>query len=209
MLFRSLQGLISAVQTDVEHRDARERTARDLSSSLPANGTPQKLANGTRVSTTAPGSTHEQYTVTLDVLDDGAVRLFVGCVGVADNFNGVAFTRVWTEFICSSVRDVVVLTKHLCRATGFRGSWDFGVGLTGMLGAHPAPTTAGPQVMSPLGSAYTEGSYRNTTRATSEECSLSPGTVVNRLTSRLLSGLGAFGHAMPLRSAPESALAGQ
>lgn len=196
-----IRGLIAAVEQDPEHRGALAATGGDLTTDLPDHLT-QKLATGARFTTTPPDSPNEEYTKTLDVLENGLVRFYSSHVGHPSTFNGSVFTRLWTEQVCASTRSIIVLTNYVSAAVRFVGAWDFGVALTGMLDARPMPSSAQPQVMSPVGFAFTDAMYRRTTRATTVECESSPGSVLDRLIRPLLSGLGAFDQAAPLRSGP-------
>jgi hypothetical protein len=77
------------------------------------------------------------------------------------------------------------LARVIGNASGFLGSWDFGVGITGLENARLYV-----QHGFSVGPVYTHAAYTSTTRASSAEINAAAGPILERLLGRLMRAVG-------------------
>lgn len=126
----------------------------------------------------------EDGAVMVEICENGQLRLI--CTRAAAPYNNLFF--LIDELCLGMTARMVSLADRISQKASYMGSWDFGVGLTGLKGAisysrHSLNHWAGP--------AYTEDRYTATTRASLTEIEASSGPVVERLVGRMMRAVGA------------------
>jgi hypothetical protein len=114
----------------------------------------------------------------VEVHEDGGVRLF--CSRATDSRHE---RRLFITPLVFGLTRAVVRSAGVVAATAdYVGSWDFGVAITNLRGAIPSDVAFDALAR---GWAYSEETYRGTTRATFEDLHSDPDQIVDRLLGRL------------------------
>lgn len=128
----------------------------------------------------------EDGALMVEICENGQIRMM--CGRAASTIPGN--TQLWLiDDLCLGLTArMVSLSERVSQAAGYMGSWDFGVGLTGLNGAisysrYSLNHWAGPS--------YADEKYTATTRASLSQIEASTGPVVERLLGRLMRALGA------------------
>jgi hypothetical protein len=122
--------------------------------------------------------------IRVELIESGAVEVFCGrgTDTTIDHPNGLVMDQLAVVW-CSRVLGMV---RRIGAVASFAGSWDLGVGISG-LKDKPALSRANIQGQRPP---FTEEAYLRVERATTEQIETDPTAVVERLIGRLLLALG-------------------
>jgi hypothetical protein len=120
----------------------------------------------------------------LEVNEDGGVRLF--CGRASDNLRGVEY--VLDGLIIGLTKRLVLVAEAVATTTGWLGSWDFGIAVTGLRGRTSWALAKHHQDY--LAAPFSEDDYREMVRTTGERVVKDPDGIVTDLTGRLNRGLG-------------------
>jgi hypothetical protein len=120
----------------------------------------------------------------LEVNEDGGLRLF--CGRASDTMRNAEYVN--DGLVTGLVKRIVLIAETIATTTGWLGSWDFGVGVTGLQG-HTSVRLAqhGQDYLAPQ---FSEDDYRETLRATGERIVKDADGIVGDLTGRLNRALG-------------------
>jgi hypothetical protein len=129
----------------------------------------------------------EDGAVMVEICENGQLRLMCGRAASPANMPN---KHLWLidELCLGLTARMVSLADRVSQEAGYMGSWDFGVGVTGLKGAisysrYSLNHWAGP--------AYPDDKYTATTRASLTEMEVSSGPVVERLLGRMMRAVGA------------------
>ncbi|HEV2811131.1 MAG TPA: hypothetical protein VGV93_12135 [Acidimicrobiales bacterium] len=138
-----------------------------------------------------PPNGNERHLLELQLGEDGALELFCGrgsyIRGPGEEGPGVIFEHL----IVGQCRQLLAVAVAVSDASGYFGSWDFGVVVTGLRGgvssviANAFGWTATP---------YTTDNYRASSRSSLEELRSRPSVVADRLVGKLVRALGTRTH---------------
>ena len=128
----------------------------------------------------------ETSVLDLEVREDGGLRLF--CGGASRPLNSAMGPRdIAMDLLIVGLTKRLVMTATIVADTaGFLGSWDLGITVIGLLGLRRHRGG----VLAWDADPYSDDDYRETTRATHEQLTQQPDSVVQDLTGRLHRGLG-------------------
>jgi hypothetical protein len=129
-------------------------------------------------------SEREDGALMVEICENGQLRMMCGRAAAPYNNRLLLID----ELCLGLTARMVSLAERVSRAAGYLGSWDFGLGLTGLKGAVSYSRLSFNHWP---GAAYTEDKYTATTRASLAEIEASTGPVVERLLGRLIRALGA------------------
>jgi hypothetical protein len=123
----------------------------------------------------------EDTAMFLEVCEDAELRLWCG------HATFVMTDRIFLldPLVLGLTARMISLARVIGNASGFFGSWDFGVGITGLENARlyaPHGFSTGP--------IYTKATYMSTTRASSAEIDAGAGPILERLLGRLMRSVG-------------------
>jgi hypothetical protein len=121
----------------------------------------------------------------LEVREDGGLRLFCGGASQTLNRFGDPLEVVMDLPIVGLTKRLVMAAATVAEAADFSGGWDLGITVIG-LGGLRRYRAGGFYSEAP----FSEKDYRQTARATHEQLTQQPDSVVNKLTGRLHRGLG-------------------
>jgi hypothetical protein len=120
----------------------------------------------------------------LEVNEDGGLRLFCGRASDIMRSVDYAFDGV----ILGLAKRVTLVAATVADTTGWFGSWDFGVAVTGLLGR--TSWRLAQHAQGYLAAPFSEDEYLETVRATYERIVKDPDGIVADLTGRLNRALG-------------------
>lgn len=120
----------------------------------------------------------------LEVDEDGALHLY--CGRGSDTYRGSGQVVI-PEVVAGLVLRVVQVAARITQLTGFVGTWDFAMAVTGLRGA--TPYTQGWDA----GPAYSRDEYRRAASADTPHLMSNPREVAHQLVGGLLRGLGQDG----------------
>jgi hypothetical protein len=126
----------------------------------------------------------ENRLLDLEVNEDGGLRLF--CGRASDTMRKVDY--VIDGLIIGLTKRIVLVAETIANTTGWLGSWDFGVAVTGLRGRTSLRLAQHAQEY--LAAPFSESEYRETVRATYERLVKDPDSIVADLTGRLNRALG-------------------
>jgi hypothetical protein len=126
----------------------------------------------------------EKDLLDLEVNEDGGLRLF--CGRASDTLRNVEY--VIDGLIIGLTKRIVLVAATIANTTGWLGSWDFGVAVTGLRGRTSLRLTQHGQDY--LAAPFSEDEYRETVRATHERLAKDPDSIVADLTGQLNRALG-------------------
>ena len=126
----------------------------------------------------------EKNLLDLEVNEDGGLRLF--CGRASDTLRNVEY--VIDALILGLTKRTVLIAETIATTTGWLGSWDFGVAVTGLRGRTSLCLAQHGQDY--LAAPYSEDGYQETVRATYERVAKDPDSVLADLTGRLNRALG-------------------
>jgi Schlafen, AlbA_2 len=126
----------------------------------------------------------EKNLLDLEVNEDGGLRLF--CGRASDTMRNVEY--VIDGLVIGLVKRIVLVAETIATTTGWLGSWDFGVAVTGLHGRTSLRLAQHGQEY--LAAPFSEEEYRETVRATYERLVKDPDAIVADLTGRLNRALG-------------------
>jgi hypothetical protein len=126
----------------------------------------------------------EKNLLDLEVNEDGGLRLF--CGRASDTIRNVEY--VIDGLVIGLVKRIVLIAETIATTTGWLGSWDFGVAVTGLHGRTSLRLAQHGQEY--LAAPFSEEEYRETVRATYERVVKDPNAIVADLTGRLNRALG-------------------
>jgi hypothetical protein len=206
LLERVIGGAGSKGWHDFLHSQVRSGSAgRPLSDSwspdLPAIGEPTRRARGWALRSSGmragrdvevPGGLNalvsgvdvEHGLLDLEVNEDGGLRLF--CGRASDTMRNVDY--VIDGLIVGLTKRLVMIAETIASTTGWLGSWDFSVAVTGLRGLTSLRLAQHGQEY--LAAPFSEAEYRETVRATHERLIKDPDSIVADLTGRLNRALG-------------------
>jgi hypothetical protein len=146
---------------------------------------------GERLEGQAGAADRENRALMVEICENGQLRLVCGrAAEKAPTWSGSTFFLIDALVLGLTAR-MVSLAGLVSHAAGFMGSWDFGVGLTGLRDSRAYSRTELAQFAGLPGPAYTQDTYTNTTRASVTEIEAGTGAVVERLLGRLMRAVGA------------------
>lgn len=129
----------------------------------------------------------EDGALMVEICENGQLRLMCGRAASPNTTNE---NQLWLidELCLGLTARMASLSERVSKTAGYMGSWDFGVGMTGLKGAisysrYSLNHWAGPS--------YTEDKYTATTRASLTQIEASTGPVVERLLGRMMRAIGA------------------
>jgi hypothetical protein len=126
-------------------------------------------------------SDREDRGLLLEVCEDGPLRLWCGRATLRLHER----LHVFDSSVLGLTARMITLAHSVGRAGGFFGSWDFGVGVTGLKNARlyvPQGFNTGPL--------FSQASYTGTTRAATTEIEAGTGPILGRLLGRLMRAIG-------------------
>jgi hypothetical protein len=123
----------------------------------------------------------EDRALLLEVCEDGELRLWCGRATMRLNDRLFLFDSL----VLGLTARMISLARAVGNAAGFFGSWDFGVGITGLESA-----CLYVQYGFSTGPPYTQSSYTGTTRAAVTEIEAGTGPILERLLGRLMRAIG-------------------
>lgn len=161
---------------------------------MPFKLTPQLLYEGAR---TADGfkldrdddldpdpEIRERWAASLELCEDGGLRYFDSSVSSGSEWHDrVRRTVLYVDLISGTCRVFLALASKLSDRFGFAGTWQLGVGVSGLKGAQGQQVSGPFQPWKP--DTYTKENYRLITGATAREIHDYPGRVTERLLGRL------------------------
>jgi hypothetical protein len=127
----------------------------------------------------------ERRALTVEICEDGRLRLM--CGRATDRWQDSNHALI-DPLILGLAARMVSLAACVSAEAGFLGSWDFGVGITGLRDSRVYSLARG---IPSAGPPYTADAYIATTRATVTEIEAGTGPVVERLLGRLMRAFGA------------------
>ena len=127
----------------------------------------------------------ERYLLDLEVNEDGGLRLF--CGKASDTIRG-GVECVIDGLIIGLTKRLVLIAETIVATTGWLGSWDFGIAVTGLRGLLSMRLIQ--QGQEYLAAPFSEEGYRETVRATGERVVKDADGIVAELTGRLNRALG-------------------
>jgi len=130
----------------------------------------------------------ESRALMVEICEDGRLRLF--CGRAAEQLGpGYGAGFYLFDAICLGLNArMVSLASGVSQAAGYLGSWDFGVGVTGIMGAKSYSRFESNHFAGP---SYTADKYTLTSRASLAEIETGSGPVIERLFGRLIRAIGA------------------
>lgn len=125
----------------------------------------------------------------LEVREDGGLRLFCGGASTTHPRYSMEPIEIAMELVILGLtKRLVVAAATVADTTDFLGRWNLGIAVVGLGGLRSSRLMASGQ--SWLATPFSESEYRQTTRATGDQLSQQPDSVVDELTGRLNRGLG-------------------
>jgi Schlafen, AlbA_2 len=192
LLLRAL-GTTSQAWTDFLHTRIRPQPPSRWAPDLPEAINASRRAWGWALSTLEmPGGVvddsdeyREPGLLDLEVREDGGLRLVCGGASRTLNPAMSPLEIVMDLVIVGLTKRLVMAAATIADTVGFLGSWDLGITVIGLRGLRRHRVGAFDWDAAP----YSED-YRQTTRATHEQLTQRPDSVVEELTGRLHRGLG-------------------
>ena len=120
----------------------------------------------------------------VEICENGQLRMM--CGRATEDYNGKRL--MFDDLVLGLTARMVSLAEGVSHATGFLGSWDFGVGVTGIKGAKSYSRFERKEFAGP---SYTANKYTLTTRASLAGIEASTGPVIEKLFGRLIRSIGA------------------
>lgn len=137
----------------------------------------------------AQRSDRESRALMVEICENGQLRLFCGRAAEQLGNTGYGAGFYLFDAICLGLTArMVSLASGVSQAAGYLGSWDFGVGVTGIKGATSYSRFERNQFAGP---SYTADKYTLTTRASLADIEAGSGPVIERLLGRLTRAIGA------------------
>jgi hypothetical protein len=134
-------------------------------------------------------SDRESRALMVEICENGRLRLFCGRAAEQLGTTGYRAGFVLFDDICLGLTArMVSLASGVSQAAGYLGSWDFGVGVTGIKGAKSYSRFERKEFAGP---SYTADKYTLTTRASLADIEAGSGPVIERLFGRLIRAIGA------------------
>ena len=128
-----------------------------------------------------PSSDREDRGLLLEVCENGALRLWCGRATLQIHEQ----LYVFDSSVLGLTARMITLARSVGRAGGFFGSWDFGVGVTGLRNARLYVRQG-----FNTGPLYSQALYTGTTRAATTEIEAGTGPILGRLLGRLMRAIG-------------------
>lgn len=134
-------------------------------------------------------SDRESRALMVEICENGQLRLFSGRAAEQLGTSGYGAGFFLFDAICLGLTArMVSLASGISQAAGYLGSWDFGVGVTGIKGAKSYSRFERREFVGP---SYTADKYTLTTRASLADIEVGTGPVLERLFGRLIRAIGA------------------
>jgi hypothetical protein len=120
----------------------------------------------------------------VEICENGQLRMM--CGRATEDYNGKRL--MFDDLVLGLTARILSLAEGVSHATGFLGSWDFGVAITMLRGAISNRRYSGGFFPGPP---YTADNYTASTRAALAEIEAGTGPVLERLLGRLYRAVGA------------------
>jgi len=135
-----------------------------------------------------PGQSQaEKYALDIEIQEHGGIRVFCGRLTDDLGQQGQSHKVLADGLALAYAVRVVKWAEKIAKATGYRGSWGFGIACVGIEGLESYESTKN---FSASGTAYDRDTYEKVTSASLAEIQDAPGRVVNRLVGQFLRGTG-------------------
>jgi hypothetical protein len=130
------------------------------------------------------GREREKGALIVEICENGQLRMM--CGRATEDYNGKRL--MFDDLVLGLTARILSLAEGVSHATGFLGSWDFGVAITMLRGAISNRRYSGGFFPGPP---YTADNYTASTRAALAEIEAGTGPVLERLLGRLYRAVGA------------------
>ena len=135
-----------------------------------------------------PGSTQaDSHSLDIEIQEHGGIRVFCGRLTDDIGRHGQSHKVLADGLALAYAMRVVKWAEEIAKATGYRGSWGFGIACVGIEGLVSYEVTKN---FGASGTEYDRDTYEKVTLAPLAEIQDAPGRVVNRLVGQFLRGTG-------------------
>ncbi len=138
----------------------------------------------------SPGAAEERL-LELQLAEDGALRIFCGRASYLAGTGTAGANMIFERLLVGTCRQFLAIALAVSDASGYLGSWDFGVAVSGLRGGVSLEIERN---FGSMATPYAEEDYRASSRASVEELRARPFAVADRLMGRLLRALGTRRH---------------